>query len=148
MQLIQSQAILNPSGCSSIPNKPQLHSRRHHCTATYNPTKCMPSNSWVRGLTLIQDSSNSRNPQDLHFTLVYEIVLFYSANRACTIYRTWDDFERLRKTIGPWKNAPRYEDQNDIVGLHLFLREAMTKKPRECAMAYFLKRRMEDCGGV
>jgi hypothetical protein len=79
--------------------------------------------------------------------LVYEVILYYGHNRACTIYRTWDDFKTLRRGITPTKITSGVRGPSDVEGLHNFLKEALAKKPRDCAMEYFLRRRMEDCGG-
>lgn len=78
--------------------------------------------------------------------MVYEIVLFYKHNRACTIYRSWDDFRRLRDGLPLWKKAASFDSILDVRGLHLFLQEAMVKRPREIATEYFLRRRINDCG--
>ncbi|KAI0599323.1 hypothetical protein F4775DRAFT_120605 [Biscogniauxia sp. FL1348] len=120
------------------PAKPQLHSRKHH--HIYNGVGRLPRNCWVRSPTLCNTAYED-------YALVYEIILYFDHNRACTIYRSWEDFERLRKTMAPWKGAVRYEDRNDVQGMHRLLREALSKRPRDCALEYFLRRRMEDCGG-
>lgn len=72
--------------------RPQLHSRRYH--HTYNGARCLPRALWIRSAR-VRDSGP-----------VYEILLCYDHNRACTIYRTWDDFRRLRSGLGHWRNAP------------------------------------------
>ncbi|KAI0017407.1 hypothetical protein F4780DRAFT_782381 [Xylariomycetidae sp. FL0641] len=128
------------TGLSRAPSpKPQLHSRKHHCI--YNGARCMPLGSWVHGPAIQYDEFNEPS-------LVFEIVLYFDHNRACTLYRSWEDIERLRKNITPWKGATLYRDYRDARGMRHFLREALVKRPRDCALEYFLRRRMEDCGGV
>lgn len=122
-----------------LPNKPQLHTNK--CHHRYNGTARMPLSSWVRKPHLrdVDDGSDCE--------LVYEIVLFYDHNRACTIYRSWDDFDRLRRNLPAWKNAARFRGEADVKGMHSFLREALCKRSGEVAIEYFLRRRMHDCGG-
>lgn len=118
--------------------KPQLHSRR--CHHTYNATRCLPRAVWVK--------RSARAPSDpLAPPVVYEIVLCYDHNRACTIYRTWDDLRRLRSGLGPWRGAPAPCSARDVGAAQRFLCEAVSKKGREVAMEYFLRRRIDDCGG-
>lgn len=113
--------------------KPQLHSRR--CHHTYNATRCLPRAVWIRSARVSGSG------------VVYEILLYYDHNRACTIYRTWDDFSKLRSGLGPWRNAPAVRSVQDVGGAQSFLCEAVSKKGREVAMEYFLRRRIDDCGG-
>lgn len=121
-----------------VPAKPQIHSRKHH--DAYNGARHLPIATWVRSPTI-------RNTMHGDYTLVYEILLYFDHNRACTIYRSWDDCRALRRGLTPWKRAAAFRSQNDVRGLDRFLREALAKRPHECAMEYFLRRRMEDCGG-
>lgn len=79
--------------------------------------------------------------------MVYEILLYFGHNRACTIYRSWDDFKTLRRGLTPWKRPTAFCSPNDVRSLDKFLREALVKRPHECAMEYFLRRRIDDCGG-
>jgi len=129
---------IKPTQAPSIPAKPQLHSAK--CHHTYNGTRLLPITTWVRSPTVREDEFGQ-------WALVIEIVLYYDHNRACTIYRTWPDFEKLRANIPPWKNMTHISSPEDIRGMHRFLREALTKNRRGCAMEYFLRRRMGDCGG-
>jgi len=129
---------LKPDQVPAIPTKPQFHSAK--CHHTYNGTRVLPKASWVRSPTV-------RDTGDGDYALVYEIVLYYKHNRACTIYRSWEDFTKLRNNLALWKNAAAFSSSHDLGGLHRFLREAIAKRPREVAMEYFLRRRMGDCGG-
>ncbi|KAJ2900515.1 hypothetical protein MKZ38_002420 [Zalerion maritima] len=79
---------------------------------------------------------------------LYEIVLYYSHNRACTIYRTWEDFTLLYRNLPRWRGAPRLVEDagpNDVLALHLFLQAAIVKRPRAVGLEFFLRRRMGDC---
>lgn len=118
--------------------RPQLHSRR--CHHTYNATRCLPRAVSVR-------SARARGDPPAAPPAAYEIVLYYDHNRACTIYRTWDDLRRLRSGLGPWRGAPAPCSARDVAAAQRFLCEAVSKKGREVAMEYFLRRRIDDCGG-
>lgn len=118
------------------PLKPQFHSRK--CHHTYNATRHLPKAVWIRAIRLSKE-----NPS----TVLYEIVLCYEHNRACTINRSWEDFQKLKSGLGSWRNAPTFCSPKDIDGLQNYLCEAINKKGREVAMEFFLRRRMDDCGG-
>jgi hypothetical protein len=122
----------------SLPEKPLLHSRKHH--DNYNGARCLPTSVWLQ-------SSTSHLTEYGDYRIVYEIVLFYDHQRACTIRRTWDDFMALRRGLPPWKRQTTFTSQHDAHGMQAFLGEALMKRPRECALEYFLRRRMEDCTG-
>lgn len=153
----------------TTPDKPQLHSRK--CHHTYNATRSPPLAIWVRSLRFGPDVDLDGN---LHLggggggggycaaasstALVhYEILLCYEHNRACTIYRTPQDCRRLRLGIGTLSPGRRSGADSataagectveDVEVLQGYLREAIEKKWRDCALEYFLRRRMEDCGG-
>ncbi|KAH7031166.1 uncharacterized protein B0I36DRAFT_362903 [Microdochium trichocladiopsis] len=130
-------------------DRPQVHSRKHH--HVYNGSGRLPLATWVRSPTIITlDDPTDPAHCDINHILVYEVVLYFGSNRACTIYRSRADFERLRQTITPWKTGPPQcipRDHNDAAVLHQLLREALLHRPRDCALEYFLRRRMEDCGG-
>ncbi|KUI65776.1 hypothetical protein VM1G_01447 [Cytospora mali] len=116
--------------------RPQLHSRK--CHHTYNATRCLPRAVWIRSARAREEAS----------VLVYEVLLYYDHNRACTIYRTWDDFRQLRSGLGNWRgDAPAFCSMRDFEGVQRFLCEAIDKKGREVAMGYFLCRRVDDCVG-
>lgn len=119
------------------PLKPQFHSRK--CHHTYNATRHLPQAVWIRAIRLSKENPSA---------VVYEIVLCYNHNRACTINRTWEDFQKLKSGIGSWRNAPTFSSPKDIDGMQSFLCEAISKKGREIAMEFFLRRRMDDCGGA
>jgi hypothetical protein len=130
---------LKPAQYPPIPCKPQLHSAK--CHQTYNGSRVIPKTTWVRSPTV-------RQTEEGDYQLVLEIVLYFERNRACTIYRTWDDFSRLQRNLTPWKNSPVVQSSNDIRGMHRYLQEALAKRPRECGMEYFLRRKMGDCEGL
>ncbi|KXJ92447.1 hypothetical protein Micbo1qcDRAFT_162731 [Microdochium bolleyi] len=132
--------------------RPQVHSRKHH--HVYNGSGRLPVDTWVRSPTVYayddDDLMESHHCNSDH-NLVYEVVLYFGNNRACTIYRTRADFERLRRSIAPWKTGPPVRiprDHSDAVVLHFFLRQALQHRPKDCALEYFLRRRMDDCGGL
>lgn len=132
--------------------KPQLHSRK--CHHTYNATKCLPRAIWVRSLRFGDADLIHELDVGGDCTLVYEILLFYKHNRACTIYRTPDDFRLLKSGLGRLScggdlaaAASRECLVEDVEVLQQYLCEAIQKKARECALEYFLRRRMDDCGG-
>lgn len=192
-------------------NKPQLHSRK--CHHTYNATRSLPVAIWIRSLRFGLDlsSSNSNHSSSASdygsdddeddqailgktglfsssCTVLYEIVLYYDHNRACTIYRTPEDFAKLKEAVGPAKyrkwvqnnqqqqqqqllllkhhsrHAPSdSEDEEefrfglapttpvveDVDDLQRFLSKTISSKGRNCpALEYFLRRRMDDCGGM
>lgn len=154
---------------SSIPiNKPQLHSRK--CHHTYNGTRCLPQAVWIRSLRFGDpDALNQahHHPLDLnrgdHCTLFYEILLYYQHNRACTIYRTPEDFRKLKGALGGGGgghcnvhvvdtcNSSNSRDPvvEDVEDLQRFLCESIQKMGRSCIpLEYFLRRRVDDCGGV
>ncbi|KAK0618387.1 hypothetical protein B0T17DRAFT_509930 [Bombardia bombarda] len=153
-----------------IPSKPQLHSRKYH--HTYNGTRQLPIATWVQPLSSSSSYPPTTSDQDgsSHDSAPlssYEVELYYERNRACTIYRSWDDFVTLRNGLTMWPNAPPLcpdeeqhyaqeqeqlqlqpiHDQNHSHYLHRFLWEALGKWPHECAVEYFLRRRIGDCGG-
>lgn len=125
----QNRAAINPL-------KPQFHSRK--CHHTYNATRHLPQAVWIRSARLSKDTTP---------TVIYEVVLCYDHNRACVVSRTWEDFQKLKSGLGSWRNAPTYCSPRDVDGLQRFLCEAINKKGREVAMEFFLRRRMDDCGG-
>lgn len=143
--------------------RPQLHSRR--CHHTYNATRLLPRAIWVRSLCL-SDPDPASGSLPLHApveraTVSYEILLYYDHNRACTIYRTPGDVRRLRASVAVGAAAlPHQKRQRsasppqeecvveDLQDVQAFLCEVMRKKGRDCALEYFLRRRMVDCGGV
>lgn len=144
------QLELNSHPSNTLP-KPQLHSRK--CHHTYNATKCLPRAIWVRSLRFDDPDLNDELDVSGNCTLVYEILLFYNHNRACTIYRTPDDFRLLKSGLGRLScgeelaAASRVCLVEDVDVVQRYLCEAIKKKGRECALEYFLRRRMEDCGG-
>lgn len=129
---------VRPLDIAPISTSLLFHSKKRH--DSYNGSRHLPVSTWVRSPTI-------RTTEHGEHILVYEIVLFYGHNRACTIYRTWDDFKSLKQGLPSWERAPAFYFPHDIQGLDRFLGEALVKRPRECAMEYFLRRRMEDCSG-
>lgn len=140
---------------SPIPlTKPQVHSRK--CHHTYSATRQLPRALWIRSLRFGDADFNQKLDLSQECTLFYEIVLYYNHNRACTIYRTPDDIRVLKSGIGklsrlhdsgselvPW-GQPVVED---VEVLQQYLCEVISKRAKNCALEYFLRRRMEDCGG-
>lgn len=152
--------------------RPQLHSRK--CHHTYNATRCLPRAIWVRslrvkGLELVMnkhrhqlcDGGRLGGGDGGDCALAYEILLYYQHNRACTIYRTPEDVRRLRSGLGRLSSSsPPPRDGlgsggspgqcvvvEDVEAVQVYLCEAIGKRGRDCALEYFLRRRMEDCDG-
>ncbi|PSR74784.1 hypothetical protein BD289DRAFT_211687 [Coniella lustricola] len=171
--------------------KPQVHSRQ--CHHTYNATRKLPRAIWIRSLrfdldSIVYDSSDkqgesSYSDEDAYNhdkSLCYEILLYYDHNRACTIYRSPEDFRRLKYSVGKLPISPPSSSGNgkmrmtakgarsdcddsstdeevasadesaveDVEVLQRYLVRAVEKKRGDCALEYFLRRRMDDCGGV
>lgn len=147
MQLKQKQF---PIHCA----KPQVHSRK--CHHTYCATRQLPRALWVSSLRFSDADFNQELDLSKECTLFYEIILYYDHNRACTIYRTPDDFRLLKSGIGNLSRCHESIDESvpwgqpvveDVEVLQQYLCEAIKKKAKNCALEYFLRRRMEDCGG-
>lgn len=179
-------------------SKPQLHSSK--CHHTYNATRSLPVAIWIRSLRFDVDRSSrqshrySSNASDdgsdddddeqailagIPFfsdstTVLYEIVLYYEHNRACTIYRTPEDFAKLKESAAGAKYFRRQQQCHpammmmqqhhglaklssssftkspveDVDDLQRFLSKTISRKGRDCpALEYFLRRRINDCGG-
>ncbi|KAK0731673.1 hypothetical protein B0H67DRAFT_82848 [Lasiosphaeris hirsuta] len=139
---------IKPSPIPALPSKPQLHSHKHH--HTYNGVCHMPIATCVRRSSSTNQAADECGPRRRQDRL-FEVTLYYERNRACIIYRSWDDFATLEKNLTPWPSSQRCRtaagSRMDVYNLHRFLREALAKRPHECAMEYFLRRRMGDCGG-
>jgi len=151
---------------AGIPIKPQLHTRKHH--HAYNGARSLPIFTWVRPSMSTRPSKRSQKPEardrdryrqpqsDSRSTLspatlsIYEVKLYYSKNRACTIYRSWDDFVRLGKGLSSGGLTPppcteRHSHTSQC--LHKFLKQVLARSPTEPSVEFFLRRRMDDCGG-
>ncbi|KAK0631996.1 hypothetical protein B0T14DRAFT_559729 [Immersiella caudata] len=134
-----------------LPTKPQVHSHKHH--NTYNGSRHLPvavrikRSAAPRGFQHVhQDGCIHQYQRPRH--CVYEVTLFYARNRACTIYRSREDFISLERGNTPWRGPVplRSTARLDVNDLQRFLSEALAKRPNECAVEYFLRRRMGDCG--
>lgn len=113
---------------------------------------------------LISSTSSSSATSAWSATL-YEVKLYYSKNRACTIYRSWDDFVRLghglslsggiamSTTTGASGAAVAAaaicteRHPHSSTCLQKFLKHVMQRFPKEPAVEFFLRRRIDDCGG-
>jgi hypothetical protein len=162
-QLQEQQKIELPS------SKPQLHSHKHH--NTYNGSRHLPLAVSVRRSPRLQrlDGDNKcshhhrQHTQQPHHRL-YEVTLYYAHNRACTLYRSWDDFVRLDPglqaslTVGSGVlsngiNSIASRERTRMTGKRVdvrliegALRVALAKAPGSCSVEYFLRRKMGDCG--
>lgn len=147
-----------------IQTRPQVHSQKlHH---TYNACKVLPVAACVRTArrceptaaylsTLDRGEQQRRDDSDVEAFFFgvedadesYEIVLYYDHNRACTIYRSWEDFLLLYRNLRPWRGAPKLEEAgpNDVLAIHLFLKDAIVRRAGAVALEFFLRRRMGDC---
>lgn len=137
-------------------NKPQVHSRK--CHHTYSATRQLPRALWIRSLRFGDADFNQTLDLSKECMLFYEIVLYYDHNRACTIFRTPDDFRMLKSGIGKLSHTLGSKgdglvswDQpvvEDVEVLQQYLCEVISKRAKSCALEYFLRRRLEDCGGA
>jgi hypothetical protein len=131
-----------PSPKPPLPTKPQNHSHKHH--NTYNGTHNLPLSVGVKRATAAsrpnQPDHNNRCEGRL-----YAVTLFYQHNRACTIFRSHDDLVALERGL-PIRGPSAAGGKIHVPDFQKFLEEAVTKCPKECAMEYFLRRRMGDCG--
>jgi len=132
-----------------LPMKPQIHSHKHH--NTYNGSRHLPMTARVRrsapSWTLLSKDNGScthHHNRHHHLPPLYEVTLYYERNRACTIYRTREDFSRLERPFHLDKSPGG--GRADTHRLQRLLLEAIAKRPNECAVEYFLRRRMGDCG--
>jgi len=138
-----------------LPTKPQIHSNRYH--STYNGSLHLPFATRVRrtpeASTPLHDRDDGcvrhhHHHQNHRQNHLYEVTLYYNQNRACTIYRSREDFAALERGATPWRGPVPLSSTGtvDVHDLHRFLSEAIAKRPNECAVEYFLRRRMGDCG--
>ncbi|KAI6372416.1 hypothetical protein MCOR25_003737 [Pyricularia grisea] len=130
-----------PSEQPQIPTRPKVHSMRYHSSNVYVGTTTMPSAFSVR------PASGTSNPDD---TSDYIVELFYHRNRACSLYRTEDDFRALVSGImssNVVPNMPSLTSPPRVQDLEAALALAIRADRTGCAVEYFLRRRMEDCGG-
>lgn len=157
--------------------RPQLHSRRCHHTynatrllprAIWVRSLCLSDpGPDLQDLTTATTTLAAAPVE--RATVSYEILLYYDHNRACTIYRTPGDVRRLRAAAQPshhyYHQKQKQQQQQraafppqqevdeayvveDLDVVQAFLCEVMRKRGRDCALEYFLRRRMDDCGGV
>ncbi|KAK0657327.1 hypothetical protein B0T16DRAFT_452803 [Cercophora newfieldiana] len=147
------QIKLELESTPQLPTKPQIHSHKHH--NTYNGSRHLPIATRIKRSPAprgFQHTNDDGCLQHLHHHrprhCVYEVTLYYPRNRACTIYRSREDFVLLERGQTPWRGAVplRSTGRLDVHDLHRFLSEALAKRPNECAVEYFLRRRMGDCG--
>jgi hypothetical protein len=144
--------VANPQ---TLRSKPQLHSHERH--TTYNGGRYLPTTTWVRSCTVRPKATTLPGTPAVgdEVELVFEVMLYYNQNRACTIYRSLEDFVGLRKSLMPWNNNPpllpsfkqQRQEQEIVHDLHVFLCEVLAKYPFEMGVEHFLQRRMDDCGG-
>ncbi|KAK3383138.1 hypothetical protein B0T24DRAFT_673048 [Lasiosphaeria ovina] len=137
------------------PAKPQIHSCKNH--HTYNGVAQLPVATSVRrspaGLRQLSAPDSYGGEEHAAAVVVYDVVLYYAGNRACTIYRTLDDFAVL--ALGRGRGAVPLPSSGSGSGSRLaaardldqLLRDALAKRSRDCGVEYFLRRRIGDCGG-
>ncbi|TLS28192.1 hypothetical protein PpBr36_00156 [Pyricularia pennisetigena] len=124
-----------------ISTRPKIHSMRYHARNVYVGTTTMPSAFSVRpasGIGNVDETSD------------YVVELFYHRNRACNLHRTEDDFRALVSGIlsnNVVPNMPSLTSPPRIQDLEAALALAIRADRTGCAVEYFLRRRMEDCGG-
>ncbi|KAK0734129.1 hypothetical protein B0T26DRAFT_746081 [Lasiosphaeria miniovina] len=141
------------------PAKPQIHSYKNH--HTYNGVAQLPVATSVRrspaGLRQLSAPDGCGGEEHAAAVVVYDVVLYYAGNRACTIYQTLDDFAVLGRGRG--RGAVPLPGSGSGSGcgcssrltaardLDQLLRDALAKRSRDCGVEYFLRRRLGDCGG-
>ncbi|KAK3495919.1 hypothetical protein B0T13DRAFT_310002 [Neurospora crassa] len=162
-----------PESRSKTRLKPQLHTQKNH--NCYNGTRTLPIAILIRSQdksTPDPDSqpqcedkpkSESKNHKDDESPL-YEITLYYPHNRACTIYRSREDFWLLRTgllscssstapqplaTIPPGNKEESEGDTEDVAKWDAMLREALKRFKKSGhgrhSVEWFLRRRLGDC---
>lgn len=141
---------------SLLPTRPQVHSHKHH--NAYNGSRHLPIATRVKRSPAPRGFEYGGNDGCIHRDQhllhrhpryhVYEVTLFYPRNRACTVYRSREDFLSLERGGTLWRGAVPLQSNEKIAAheLQRFLDEALAKHPNACAVEYFLRRRMGDCG--
>lgn len=146
MTLVQTSGTTQPQQPQrprGLPRRPQVHSSKHH--HTYNGVRSVPSATWVRSQAVRQAQPESPMKEEA-LAVHYEIILYYPRNRACTIYRTLDDFEQLRQSLPELKDSGEGSADGDtLASLDSFLRNVVRKRSDAVALEYFLRRRIGDC---
>ncbi|KAK3356195.1 hypothetical protein B0H65DRAFT_70693 [Neurospora tetraspora] len=158
--------------------KPQLHTQKNH--NSYNGTRTLPIATRVRAQhkprpdsdSQAQDKdrqkrkskrrSKSRSQEDE--SPLYEITLYYPHNRACTIYRSREDFSSLRTGLSsrssstapqPLATQPSYNKTEgeggpkEVAKWDSMLRKALERFAKSGhgrhSVEWFLRRRLGDC---
>ncbi|KAK5663372.1 hypothetical protein OQA88_3800 [Cercophora sp. LCS_1] len=135
-----------------FPTKPQIHSHKHH--NAYNGSRHLPISIRVKRSpaphlqSANDDGCTQHHYRPHHGRHVFAVTLFYERNRACTIYRSREDFTQLERAAPQARGliTLRPNGRADAHYLQRLLLEAIAKRPNECAVEYFLRRRMGDCG--
>ncbi|KAK3957102.1 hypothetical protein QBC32DRAFT_366485 [Pseudoneurospora amorphoporcata] len=154
--------------------KPQLHTQKNH--NSYNGTRTLPIATRVRPLHKPTSNYDSR-PQDKddqklesnrilteEESPLYEITLYYPHNRACTIYRSRQDFWLLRTGLSsrssssapqrlstpPSHNIAKCEDDSkEVAKWDSLLRKGLERFAKNghgrYSVEWFLRRRLGDC---
>ncbi|TLD22821.1 hypothetical protein PspLS_07635 [Pyricularia sp. CBS 133598] len=131
-----------PAEQPKISSRPQVHSMRYHVKNVYVGTTTMPSAFSVRPASGASDADETSD---------YIVELLYHRNRACSLYRTEDDFRALISGIlsnNVVPNMPSLTSPPRVQDLEAALALAIRADRTGCAVEYFLRRRMEDCGGT
>ncbi|KAJ4388398.1 hypothetical protein N0V85_007598 [Neurospora sp. IMI 360204] len=158
--------------------KPQLHTQKNH--NSYNGTRTLPIATRVRAQHKPRPDSDSeardkdrpkgkskrksksRSQEDE--SPVYEITLYYPHNRACTIYRSREDFSLLRTGLSsrssstapqPLATQPPYNKTEgeggpkEVAKWDSLLRKALERFAKSGhgrhSVEWFLRRRLGDC---
>lgn len=159
--------------------KPQLHTQKNH--SSYNGTRTLPIATRVRRQnkppTLDPDSQTQDNGDQKRKSKrrsklrrtedespLYEVTLYYPHNRACTIYRSREDFWLLRTGISsrsssaapqplstpPSDGIKKCEDETkEVAKWDSLLRKGLERFAKNghgrYSVEWFLRRRLGDC---
>ncbi|KAM7206969.1 hypothetical protein V8F33_000068 [Rhypophila sp. PSN 637] len=142
--------------------EPDRYTHGKHDMEVINETRSQASSSPASSTPVSKEFTESTESEESAEAL-YQVKLYYPQNRACTIYRSWDDFILLRRGLNStrYKSLPGSDDDNgavicterhshDYTCLHEFLKYVMERcstSKAEPAVEYFLRRRMDDCDG-
>ncbi|KAK3498012.1 uncharacterized protein B0T23DRAFT_99257 [Neurospora hispaniola] len=161
-----------PESRSKTRLKPQLHTQKNH--NCYNGTRTLPIATLVRpqhnstpdsdSQPQREDKPKSESKTHKDESPLYEVTLYYPHNRACTIYRSREDFWLLRTGLLssssstapqplatlPTENKEESEgDSEDVDKWDAMLKEALkrfkTSGHGRHSVEWFLRRRLGDC---
>lgn len=183
--LVPLMLSLDPEGTSKTSEsqpetrlKPQIHTQKNH--SSYNGTRTLPIATRVRPRpdtksehdcqAQYKDQRKRKSKRKSRITgqddesPLYEVTLYYPHNRACTIYRSREDFSLLRTGLHsrssstapqplatpPLDNTTETEaDPKEVARWDSLLRKAIERFAKNghgrYSVEWFLRRRLGDC---